>query len=65
VTDAQRKQIDAMTQIEMARLWRFHPVGHPIFQGETGAYFKKVFFEEKGGFTPAISRELGWERSGG
>jgi len=63
VLDAHRKQIDAMTQVEMARLWRFAPIGHPLFAGDTGDYFRKVFFEQKGGLTPAISRELGWERS--
>jgi len=61
--DAVKKRIDDMTQEEMARLWRFAPVGEPLFQGDTGDYFKKVFFEEKGGFTPAISKGLGWEGS--
>jgi len=59
MTDEQKIEIDAMSQYEMARLWRFAPPGHPFFQGETGQYFKHVFFEEKGGFTPAISKRLG------
>ena len=60
MTDEQKQTIDNMSQEEMARLWRFHPVGDPLFQGNTGQYFKKVFFEERGGFTPAISKALSW-----
>ena len=59
MTPEQKKQIDEMSQLEMARLWRFAAAGHPLFQGDTGQYFKKVFFLEKGGFTPAISKVIG------
>jgi len=62
MTENEKQRIDDMTQEEMARLWRFAPVGHPLFQGDTGDYFKGVFFGKKGGFTPAISKNLGWER---
>lgn len=51
--------IDAMTQEQMARLWRFASAGSPYFQGVVGKYFVKVF-KEKGGFTPEISKRLGW-----
>ena len=50
-----------MSQIEMARLWRFAPSGHPYFDS-TKPYFK--IFEERfnklGGFTSEISKNLGW-----
>lgn len=61
MTPEHKATIDAMTQIEMARMWRFSATGNPLLQGEAGTYFQKVFFEEKGGFTTAISKQLGWE----
>ena len=55
-----KKRIDEMTQEEMCRLWRFSAPGEePLFQGETGNYFTKIL-REKGGFTPKISKKLGW-----
>ena len=60
MTDEEKKQIDKMSQFEMCRLWRFAPAGEPLMQGNTGEYFKKVLFEEKGGFTPEISKRLSW-----
>lgn len=55
-----RKQIDALPRIEMARLWRFAPSGDPLLQGEAGDYFKQRFFGDLGGFSPAISKAIGW-----
>lgn len=52
-------EIDLMSQEEMCRRWRFAPAGDPMFQGEVGEYFKKRL-EEKGGFTPEISKRIGW-----
>lgn len=59
MTQEEKKQIDSMTQFEMASLWRFAKNGHPLLSGDVGEYFSKVF-KEKGGFTPKISKELGW-----
>lgn len=56
-----KKKIDEMTHIEMARLWRFAPSGHPYFEGELYQYFKNRF-DSFGGFTPAISKSIGWEK---
>ena len=53
--------IDVMSREEMARLWRFAPVGNPMFQGEIGDYFAERF-KKLGGMSPAISKRLGWER---
>lgn len=59
MTPEQKRQIDEMTQFQMAYHWRFAPVGDPLLQGDTGDYFTKVF-KEKGFFTPQISKEIGW-----
>ena len=55
--DADKEEIDAMAQTEMARCLRFCPVGHRFFQDETGDYFLKVF-RAKGGMTPSISKQI-------
>jgi hypothetical protein len=60
MTAEQKAEIDAMSQYELCRLWRFAKCPHPLLQDETGAYFKKRL-AEMGGFTPEISKELGWE----
>lgn len=57
--ETQKKQIDALPRLEMARLWRFAPTGEPLLQGDAGAYFKQRF-GELGGFSPAISKAIGW-----
>jgi hypothetical protein len=65
LTDEQKKiegmkrEIDKMSRFEMARKWRFAPVGDPMFQGEVGDYFDKRF-KELGGFSPEISKKIGW-----
>lgn len=56
------KEIDAinhMSQLEMARMWRFAPSGHPWFDSTKPFYqhFKKRFFA-LGGMTPEISKRL-------
>ena len=61
MTPEMKQRIDAMTQVEMARLWRFAPIGDPILQGETGHYFIQRF-RELGGFSPAISKAIGWDK---
>jgi len=53
--------INKMSQIEMARLWRFAPPEHRYFD-RTKPFFKAFNerFKELGGFTPKISRLMGW-----
>lgn len=55
-----KEKIDKMTQVEMARLRRFAPSGHPCFTTTTDlpTYFQDRF-KELGGMTPAISKEIG------
>lgn len=59
MTPEQKATIDGMGQYEMAKRWRFAITGDALMQGEAGTYFVKVF-GEKGGMTPAISKQLGW-----
>ncbi len=55
-----KEKIDKMSHVAMATAWRFTVVGDPLFQGEAYEYFKKKF-DEAGGMTVAISREVGWD----
>jgi hypothetical protein len=58
--DKMRAEIDAMSQFDMARLWRNAPAGHAYFQPPLGQYFEAKF-KEKGGFTPEISKAIGFK----
>ena len=60
MTEEQKNRIDNMSREDMCIKWRFAPVGDLLFQGDTGDYFSKVL-KEKGGFSPKISKEIGWE----
>ena len=59
-TEMHKKIIDGMTQIEMARLYRFAPAGHLYFRRDTmlSDYFQKRF-NELGGIIPGISKAIG------
>ncbi len=59
MTDEQKENIDGMSQYVLCRVWRFAKAGDPLFQGDTGDYFSKAL-KEKGGFTPEISKSLGF-----
>jgi len=59
--DELKAQIDAMSQYDLCRTWRFAMIGDPLLQGEVGDYFAAKL-KEKGGFTTAISKGLGWEK---
>jgi len=54
-------KINAMSQEQMASLWRFAPTGHPYFNA-TLPYYEifKARFAELGGMTPEISKRIGW-----
>lgn len=57
-----REEIKRMSHREMARLYRFAPEGHIVFQPENGLY--NLFlerFESLGGMTPEISKKIGWK----
>ena len=54
-------KINKMSQLEMATLWRHGSLGHPYFD-ITEPYYKifKERFYSLGGFTPEISKQVGW-----
>jgi hypothetical protein len=56
-----KKRIDEMSREAMCRLWRFAPAGHPYFKSGTPLqeHFDKRF-KELGGFSPQISKSIGW-----
>ena len=58
-------QIDAMDYEDMLRLWRNAPVGHPMFQGETGDYYQKVMRQKQSEVGQdahvRASKAIGWE----
>jgi hypothetical protein len=60
VTPEQKQKIDSLSRFEMAKIGRFSPSGNPLLQDEAGAYFAQRF-KDLGGFSPEISKELGWE----
>lgn len=59
-----KEEIETMTHIQMAYLYRFAPQGHPIFNTEYDIYqnFHKRFFDHFDGMTPEISKQIGWDK---
>ena len=60
LTEARKKIISELSHYDMCDLWRSAPSGSWMLMGDCGDYFKKRLFEHFGGFTPAISKSLGW-----
>ena len=61
-----QKHLDAiseLSQYDMCSLWRFAPSGHPYFDASIPELFEafQKRFKELGGFTPEISKALGWK----
>jgi hypothetical protein len=59
-------RIEKMDHYTMCRLWRFAPTGSEIyFRSDlpTGDAFRKRLFEHFHGFTPEISKDLGWGKN--
>lgn len=58
LTETDRNIIDSLSQMEMASMHRYAPIGHRFFKDDpTGEYFSKVF-GEKGGMTPSVSKSI-------
>lgn len=55
------EKIHKLSRLEMAKLRRFAPSGHPYFD-MTKPYWKEFEkrFDELGGFSPEISKSIGW-----
>lgn len=60
MTPKQKQTIDSMSRYALCEKWRFAKSGDPLLAGDTGDYFSEKL-KEKGDFTPAISKSLGWE----
>ena len=58
------ERINNMSHFEMCELWRFAPSGHPYFDCTLpfAEHYKERLFKHFGGFTPEISKEIGWEK---
>jgi hypothetical protein len=54
-----KSKINAMTQEDMACLWRFAPAGHPVFDRNLPLY--EYFKERFDGFNPDLSKKIGWK----
>ena len=57
-----KEKIDNMTHEELARMYRFERIGHPVFSSvydDLYQYFENRF-NKFGGMTPAISKMIGW-----
>ena len=55
-----KEDIDKLSQMDMARLWRFAPPGHVYFNGSGPlAHYFGQKFKEKGGMTSDISKAIG------
>lgn len=60
LTPENKVAIDAMSHYDMCRMWRFAKSGEPLLMGKTGEYFTERLFQHFGGFTPEISKSIGW-----
>ena len=57
-------KINQMSHYDMCYLWRFAPPGHPYFDSSLPYVdvFKDRLFHHFKGFTPEISKSLGFDR---
>jgi len=54
-------EIDSMSYEDLLRRWRFAKIGDPIFQGESGSYFRREMIEKGENVnTSAVSKRIGW-----
>lgn len=61
-----KKGIDNMTYRAMLELWRTAPMGHHLFQGQIGKYFKDIMNEKRKQIGQdghvAFSKSIGWDK---
>ena len=56
-----KQWIDNATYEELLHLWRFAPIGDPLFRGETGDYYSNVMAEKrKTADHVNASKKIGW-----
>lgn len=58
-----KRAIGSMSYKEMLRRWRFAPIGDPLFQGESGEYFRQKMVEKRAAEqNPAtVPKRIRWE----
>jgi hypothetical protein len=62
VTECDRiKAVNELSHYDICRIWRFAETGHPLMQDLPGHRLAERL-QEFGGFTPQISKSLGWSR---
>jgi len=47
LTPELKTEIDGMSLYKMLAQWRFHQLGSPMFEGESGKYFKSIMFTKR------------------
>ena len=59
-----KQQVDELTHEEMCRMWRFNEGSRVYFDStnKISDYFRKRLFEHFHGFTPEISKKIGWKK---
>lgn len=62
MTEEEKNEIDNLSHLEMCRAWRFGTGKKEWFDKrfESSKYFQERLFTHFGGFTSAISKEIGW-----
>ena len=57
-----KADIDSLSHFSMCYMWRFGKAPKEYFDSTNpiSEYFKKRLFDYFGGFTPEISKEIGW-----
>ena len=58
MNDVIKQRIDAMSHYDLCEVWRFGSSDDATLEGD---YLKNRLFNEFGGFTPEISKRLGWD----
>lgn len=62
VIEKGKLEIDSLTHIEMCKMWRFGTLKPEWLDSSNplSAYFIERLFQHFGGFTPEISKMIGW-----
>lgn len=60
--DELKAEIDQLSHVEMCRMYRFDKGNKAFFDNTNPAskYFNARLFKHFGGFTPEISKQIGW-----
>ena len=64
LTPENKAHIDSLSYEGLLREWRFHPVGDPWFQDETGKYWgdRMAELQKAGADHVGASKRIGWDR---